>query len=131
MQNLIACVFTLSLVACGGDDSTSTDMKSASDMSKVSNVDMAGWNVACGVPGDTGNSKGVGKYCNTFQECTNSFAPICSTVGDVTVHFCTDGNCKNQAAGYCGENAGCQCDPNGLGCGCATLACIGPTDGGT
>ncbi len=85
---------------------------------------------ACGQPCDPGNSLGIGKFCNNFQDCKGTqVATLCATLGDPTEHFCT-APCSPPDSGpdaafmtNCGENATCQCQ--GGQCGCFPTACFG------
>src|SRR5262249_15901197 len=66
----------------------------------------------CGHPGDVGNSLGVGKFCAMFSDCNDTVdAPLCSSLGDATTHFCTK-TCDT-AAPDCGEDAMCVCNGGG------------------
>lgn len=82
----------------------------------------------CGKPGDTGNSKGVGKYCTdpTGVECRgNSLATVCSVIGDSPgrkTTFCTV-QCDPAVNGFCGENASCTYDTINKAYGCTPDAC--------
>jgi hypothetical protein len=114
----------MTIILAGCPESTST-----SDMAAPSG-DMA-LRSACGKPGDTAvNSKGVGKFCISFDECTtNSEAKLCSSIGNVggplDTYFCTV-LCSSPDAGtsVCGDNAHCQCDPGGRGCACTPNRCM-------
>lgn len=95
-------------------------------------ADLAPFPSVCGKPGDTGNSLGVGKFCQTLDDCSgNSKAKICPIVfaPDSMAYFCTltctptDGG-----ANTCGENASCQCQ--GGQCACTPDRCLGSPDGG-
>jgi hypothetical protein len=85
----------------------------------------------CGNPGDPGNAIGVGKYCQTIDDCSaNSKATICSTIGNPGAYFCT-AQCDpcTSPADFCGVGAACSCET--LGCGCTPIACIARlVDGG-
>jgi hypothetical protein len=88
----------------------------------------------CGHPGDTGNSLGVGAFCDNFHDCDGTAdAHLCSIIGDSTTHFCTkictpppDGGDAGAADASgddgCGDGASCQC--GGAGCGCTPDACL-------
>ena len=82
----------------------------------------------CGKPGDTGNSKGVGKYCTdvTGVECRgNTVATVCSAIGDTPQRkttFCT-AQCDPAMTGYCGENASCTYDSVLKQYGCTPDSC--------
>ena len=42
-------------------------------------------NSICGVPGDTGNELGIGQFCETLDDCTDTEAAfLCSNIGDET-----------------------------------------------
>lgn len=119
--SVVAAVAVLLLVGCGGDNSNGT-----ADM--VVGRDMAFFSV-CGHPGDTGNSLGVGKFCQKLTDCTsNTKATLCSTLGSDNAFFCTM-TCTPPATDMgsteCGENAYCQCGSGSAqsGCGCYPNAC--------
>jgi hypothetical protein len=92
------------------------------DMSAVSVKDMAKAVFSCcGHPGDTGNSLGVGQFCDP-DPCTGSKAIFCASLGgDPNQHFCTFLCHGDGGAAECGENADCQCQ--GTQCGCYPKAC--------
>jgi hypothetical protein len=84
---------------------------------------------ACGQPCQEGNSLGIGKFCNTIDDCKGSQIPtLCATLGDPNEHFCTAMCAPPDAsddAGFpqsCGENATCQCQ--GGQCGCFPNSCF-------
>jgi hypothetical protein len=77
----------------------------------------------CGHPGDTGNSKGVGKYCTDTSMCTPG--TVCSTLmqpPEGTTDFCTLPCNINDTNNPCGENATCTC-LSGNACGCVPNDC--------
>lgn len=79
----------------------------------------------CGMPGDTGNELGVGQYCTTLNDCSNTpEAFLCSNIGDATTFFCTKTCQQPGDAGTnpCGTGAECVCG-NG-GCGCTPSVCL-------
>lgn len=76
----------------------------------------------CGNPGDTGNEMGVGKFCTGLSDCTST-APLCSTVGDPTTHFCTHTCTSTGSAGQCGTNSMCECNSSNQ-CGCTPTSCL-------
>jgi len=85
---------------------------------------------SCGQPGDTGNDKGVGKFCTTLDDCLNNqMATLCSIIGDSTTHFCTttctcpSGSGSNCTATNCGMNATCTCNSSNE-CGCTPNSCL-------
>lgn len=128
---------TLLAVACGGDETNGSGGTSSSSSSSTGGtaggggMADAGTEYQCGVgPGTMGNSKGVGKYCDTLADCSGQEASICAVLGDPTAHFCTKVcDAMMPADTQCGENAGCSC--NGGPCGCVPAACLPPADGGT
>jgi hypothetical protein len=119
------CVVLAALIAAGCGDDTS---KPAMDLSSAS-TDMTVYSV-CAHPGDTGNSKGVGKFCTDSNMCAGQAAIICSTVMPIPqgpTDFCTlpcNPNDANPNA-PCGENASCTClDANNPSlCGCVPDRC--------
>ena len=80
---------------------------------------------SCGQPGDSGNSKGVGKFCQLLSDCEGD-TNICSSLGNGMTpsaddtYFCTIYPCQQDAgADVCGENATCVCGNAGSSSGCA------------
>ena len=124
MRALFLCLaLALPAVGCGGDDTTSAtggDMAVGKDMTFFS---------VCGHPGDTGNSLGVGKFCQKLSDCSsNSGATLCSTLGSDNAFFCTmvcQPPANDMGANTCGENAFCQCGSGSAqsGCGCYPNSC--------
>lgn len=121
MRLLAMLALALTVVGCG-DDTTS---KSPDLAMTPAGADMA-FVSACGHPGDTGNSKGVGKYCMDSTMCTGQNASICSTVMQTSLgktYFCTlPCNGANDTT-TCAENATCACLSAGL-CGCVPSKCL-------
>jgi hypothetical protein len=81
----------------------------------------------CGHPGDQGNELGIGKFCGSLSDCnTTQAAPLCSSLGDDTTHFCTK-TCQDPAmggsAGQCGTATECVCNGGGQ-CGCTPSVCL-------
>jgi hypothetical protein len=115
---LLMCAVAAGFVSCGG----SSDGGASADMSMATSTS------CCGKPGDTGNSKGVGKYCTdpSGVECRgNSLATVCSSLGDTPQRkttFCT-AMCDPANVGYCGENASCTQDSSTKVYGCTPNAC--------
>src|SRR5436190_21066523 len=100
------------VVGCGGDNGSAGNGLSAKDMTLVR--DMAS---VCGHPGDTGNSLGVGEYCNDLSTCAhNSKATLCTILGSSNVYFCTMTCSGTDLGGECGEDASCQCSGGQCGC---------------
>jgi hypothetical protein len=99
----------------------------------------------CGQPCQSGNSLGVGAFCNNITDCTQlPQAHLCASLGDPNAHFCTfrcsnppeagaeDGGDAGEEAGSgfptsCGAGATCTCDNSG-NCGCTPNMCL--TGGG-
>ncbi len=104
------------LGACGGDSgggSAHPDAKSTIDA----------FASECGQPGDLGNDKGVGKFCEKLSDCSgNQGATLCSILGDTTTHFCTT-TCAMGSTDTCGTGATCTCNDSNQ-CGCTPNACL-------
>jgi hypothetical protein len=99
----------LAIAGCGGEDTGGgtmpKDMTILHDMASV-----------CGHPGDTGNSLGVGEYCNNLSTCShNSKATLCTILGSDNAYFCTMA-CSGAGSTECGENASCTCSGGQCGC---------------
>lgn len=78
----------------------------------------------CGHPGDTGNDMGVGKFCQTQADCSQTAAAgLCSIIGDSTTHFCTHTCTSTGSADQCGSDATCECNSSNQ-CGCTPNACL-------
>jgi hypothetical protein len=78
----------------------------------------------CGNPGDTGNELGIGKFCTSLGDCSNSpNAPLCSILGDRDTHFCTKTCSSTGPANQCGTATQCTCN-SGNQCGCTPTACL-------
>jgi hypothetical protein len=136
-----ACLLTAcSISACsGGTVSNSQDMAKAGDMAGGGGNDMA-MNLSdmsmifscCGQPGDKGNSKGVGAYCDDQTNCPGPQAIFCASLGgDPNQHFCTI-PCTPAGDGGtdpCGEMASCQCQGGQCGCYPDICAMRGTPDG--
>ena len=112
----------------GGGGSTAGDMATAGatgDMALLS---------ACGHPGDTGNSFGVGKFCKSISDCSGNGLKtnICSALGNGSTpsasdtYFCTIYPCQaDGGTSQCGDNASCVCGSGGgqSGCACTPDSC--------
>ena len=115
-----ACLLLVALVAGGCGSSTPV---TSPDLAMSMSGDMSVYSL-CGHPGDTGNSKGVGRYCMASNECSaGPMATVCSTLMPIPqgpVYFCTFPCDPNAATNPCGENATCTClsanNPNLCGC---------------
>ena len=108
-----ALALVIALAAAGG----------CNDGPKVT-LDMAS---LCGHPGDTGNTFGVGQYCQSISDCTGK-ASLCSTLGSDNTFFCTkacDPNSDMGVPAQCGDNAKCACGSGSSqsGCGCYPNSC--------
>lgn len=116
----------------GGNGAADMSGTGAADLAKGAASDLAGGSgtdggnhaLCCNDPGNTGNSVGVGKYCNDSSMCGGG-APFCATIGDPTEHFCTT-PCS-MGSTTCGDGASCQCQ--GGQCGCVPDACVTPPPG--
>jgi hypothetical protein len=81
----------------------------------------------CGLPGDPGNEKGVGKFCTDINNCSGLEADICTSIENspsnpLNTFFCTIVGCQTKDAGFCGSGAACACMTNG--CGCTPIQCV-------
>lgn len=117
-------------IGCGGDTTPSgNDMNVAGDLSSVTHdmtkgPDLA-FDSACGHPGDTGNSKGVGQFCMTSQDCTGTASFCTAGLASPPTYFCTILGCTMGVDPKCGENATCECQG---ACACVPNSCLGPSD---
>lgn len=69
----------------------------------------------CGVPGDPGNSVGVGKYCTTRgRECVGNGAATFCIAGFSSHNYCTVTMCTSDEE--CGEGATCVTEGPGSAC---------------
>jgi hypothetical protein len=120
MMRRFAILLCLAAMSCGnnGDakDGSTADLAVALDLAPTP---------GCGHPGDTGNDKGVGKYCQSSSDCA---APAAFCTADVSKgHICTIINCDptKDPVSECGdEGAMCRCSM--LGCGCVPGRCVQP-----
>ncbi|MFT3692865.1 MAG: hypothetical protein QM831_06975 [Kofleriaceae bacterium] len=104
------------LAACGGDSSGGSHPDAKSTVDAFASE--------CGHPGDTGNDKGVGKFCQVLSDCTgNMSATLCSVLGDTSTHFCTTTCSSTGSADQCGTDATCTCNDSNQ-CGCTPNACL-------
>jgi hypothetical protein len=83
----------------------------------------------CGNPGDTGNEKGIGKFCTSVGDCADTVgAPLCANLGNPDAHFCTT-TCPSSEMGSnsptCGTGISCTCNSSNQ-CGCTPNSCLGP-----
>ena len=62
----------LSCRSCRPDAPFAEGTSSPADMAKAKPADMTMFISACGKPGDTGNSIGVGKFCMSISDCTGN-----------------------------------------------------------
>lgn len=80
----------------------------------------------CGFPGDPGNELGIGKFCASLNDCANTpNAPLCSSLGSSSTHFCTKTCTAGGPADQCGTATECTCNANNQ-CGCTPSVCLGP-----
>ncbi|MBX7197191.1 MAG: hypothetical protein K1X94_34395, partial [Sandaracinaceae bacterium] len=69
----------------------------------------------CAAPTDTGNSLGVGKYCESSADCRgNGRATFCLAPFDSSSNFCSFIGCMTDAD--CGENTTCVVQSAGSAC---------------
>ena len=67
------------------------------------------------MPTDTGNSLGVGRYCEDAADCRgNGRATFCLAPFDSASNFCSFIGCESDAD--CGENATCVVQTAGSAC---------------
>jgi len=112
LARLIVCA--LVLAACGGGKSDPPHVDAPGADAYFSN---------CGHPGDLGNEKGIGKFCASLSDCaTTTEAPLCSSLGDPTTHFCTK-TCPMGSTTSCGTGTTCTCNA-GNQCGCTPTVCL-------
>ncbi|HTR55966.1 MAG TPA: hypothetical protein VMJ10_35060 [Kofleriaceae bacterium] len=123
MRNRINIILVIALAVAAACSSSKSPSKPDAKM-------IDAFTSACGQPGDTGNDKGVGKFCTTLDDCLgNQMATLCSIVGDSTTHFCTttctcpSGGGSNCQATNCGMNATCTCNSSNE-CGCTPNSCL-------
>jgi hypothetical protein len=98
------------IAACGGNDTASQHDAAVDAFSST-----------CGHPGDMGNEVGIGKFCLSLSDCVST-APLCSTIGDETTHFCTR-TCPMGNDTVCGTGAQCTCNSSNQ-CGCTPTVCL-------
>ncbi|MDB4967639.1 MAG: hypothetical protein JWN44_3328 [Myxococcales bacterium] len=109
-----------------GSDLAGTDLRfGGTDLAQPR--DLSGSPISCcGVPGNPGNEKGVGKFCASSLDCTGRPANICSSTFSMQLHFCTKA-CQKTVPNDCGSGATCQCA--GTNCICAPGECVTPPPG--
>lgn len=114
MRNRIAIVWCLVIAACGGGGEPATPIDAAVDA----------FESTCGKPGDLGNEMGIGKFCASLSDCSDTqAAPLCSSLGDPTTHFCTKTCRSTDPPGTCGTATECVCNGNNQ-CGCTPSSCL-------
>jgi hypothetical protein len=93
------------------------DMTMGGDMTLVSR---------CGHPGDTGNAKHIGQFCDGTHDCPQGL--ICSHTFMMDTYFCTfpcsgctGGATECADVATCGEDT--VCAMNSLGSGCVPVSC--------
>lgn len=97
------------VVGCGGDDGGNT----------VADA----FESTCGHPGDQGNEKGIGKFCQSLSDCSDTVdAALCSVIGGADTHFCTR-MCPMGNSSVCGTGAECTCNASNQ-CGCTPTVCL-------
>jgi hypothetical protein len=128
------CLFALGAVGACSSSSSSSGPGATPDSGSSGNDSGSGLpdpsSSICGHPGDQGNSLGVGRFCQSSNDCANNTsATICAIVGDDHSFFCTFVCHQDGGADQCGENAECACQ--GGPCGCFPKACDDTSDGGS
>jgi hypothetical protein len=114
MRNRIAIIGVLLLSACGGGESATPDAPAP---------DTQPFESDCGFPGDPGNELGIGKFCASLSDCSDTeAAPLCSTLGDPNTHFCTK-RCDMGSTDQCGTSTECTCNGSNQ-CGCTPTTCL-------
>jgi hypothetical protein len=118
-------IVSLVVIGCGSSPTPTPTPDLAMSMS---GGDMTVYSL-CGHPGDTGNSKGVGKYCMSSPDCAGGqMASVCSTLMPIQqgpVYFCTFPCTAGTTPDPCGENATCTCLSSSptAPCGCVPDVC--------
>jgi hypothetical protein len=116
MQNRTSIMFCLALfTACGGGSSTPVDAA----------ADVDAFESDCGFPGDQGDELGIGQFCEVLSDCAGTTgAPLCSSFGDPSTHFCTK-TCQMGSIDQCGTSGAnmCTCNANNQ-CGCTPSVCL-------
>lgn len=103
----------LFVVGCGGDDGGKTAADAGVDA----------FESECGHPGDQGNEKGIGKFCLSLTDCSDTVdAALCSSIGGPDTHFCTR-MCPMGDNTVCGTGAECTCNASNQ-CGCTPTVCL-------
>jgi hypothetical protein len=103
------------VAACGGGESSPSPDGPAPDTEPFESN--------CGFPGDEGNELGIGKFCASLGDCASTTAaPLCSSLGDDTTHFCTK-RCDMGSTDMCGTDAECTCNGSNQ-CGCTPTVCL-------
>lgn len=112
---MVGLVSTIGLATCGGTTEPAVDMSVPADMTFFS---------CCGKPGDTGNSKGVGKYCKVQADCNSG--TLCAYVfqPQKQSYFCLVTCSGASDTTTCGENATCTQDSSTGAYGCVPSACL-------
>jgi hypothetical protein len=119
MMRRFAILLCLAAMSCGGNnakDGATADLAAPLDLAPTP---------GCGHPGDTGNNKGVGQYCQSTSDCAPPAKFCTADVGKG--HICTIVNCdptKDPVAECGDEGAMCRCSM--LGCGCVPGRCVKP-----
>jgi hypothetical protein len=131
----ITLCFGLLLVACGDNAMNNPDLAMMLDMAAPPGADLA-FASACGRPGDTGNSIGVGKFCTGGVPDSTCPTNVCSHSTRMDTYFCTTlCSCgANPTEGMvctdatCKEASVCQCTKVGMSvvCGCVPASCAMP-----
>jgi hypothetical protein len=119
-------LLVLALAACGGGDDgppAPPDPPGDGDPDAAAESGPDAFPSVCGQPGDVGNELGVGQFCETLTDCSDTAdAPLCSSFGDPTTHFCTRLCDEGSGSEQCGTGAECACGDGG--CGCTPTECL-------
>jgi hypothetical protein len=117
LRKQIAITILVMLVACGGGEDPPAQIDAA-DSADAFESD-------CGKPGDVGNEMGIGKFCASLSDCSDTVnAPLCSSLGSADTHFCTKTCQMTGPAAQCGTGAECTCNASNQ-CGCTPSVCLG------
>ncbi len=110
----------LTVAACSPASSTA-------DMASTHQPDMVFFS-CCGQKGDTGNSKGVGKFCTVQADCSGTpSSTLCAAAYEPAKrsYFCTIACSGTSDTTTCGENATCTQDSSNPGLyGCVPNSCL-------
>lgn len=134
-RSLVAVLAALPFVlvlACDDDDAASSGTSDGTDAQSADEPYVPNPK-NCVKPGEKGNDKGVGAYCDPDVRCPSSTDPnvllICTSTDKSTAndsYFCTSPCTLDKD---CGQNAFCGHSPQGSGC--VPFSCGMPPDAGS